>query len=172
MIAQFALKLLPSAVVAVIVAQPGAMAVTKPFEVTVAILLSFDDQTTDLSVALLGETVAVSWIVWSRYIVADVLFSEIDVAICLTVTLHIAVRLVPSDVFAVITASPVDFAVTKPVEDTIATLGLLDVHVTEGLDVVVGRTVTVSCNVLPVYKVASVSLSEMEVAYCLTVTTH
>lgn len=151
-----ALKLLPSAVVAVIVALPVAIAVTRPVDDTVAILLSLEDHTTDLSVALDGETVAVSWTVWSKYNVADVLLSEIDVANRFTVTLQVALRLVPSDVFAVITALPVDFAVTKPVEDTVATLVLLEVHVTAGLDVVLGRTVAVSCKVLPVYIVASV----------------
>ena len=114
-----ALRLLPSAVVALIVALPGAIAVTKPVDVTVAILLSLDDQTTDLSVALLGETVAVSWTVWFRYNVAEDLFNEIDVANRLTVILQLALRLEPSDVVAVIIALPVDFAVTKPVDDTV-----------------------------------------------------
>ena len=145
-----ALRLLPSAVVALIVALPGAIAVTKPVEVTVAILLSLDDQTTDLSVALLGETVAVSWAVLFRYNVAEDLFNEIDVANRLTVILQLALRLEPSDVIAVIIALPVDFAVTKPVDDTIATLVLFELHVTEGLNVDVGKTVAVNCKVLPV----------------------
>ena len=171
-ISQVALKSLPSAVVAVIVAFPGAIAVTKPLDDTLAILLSLEDHKTDLSVALLGETVAVSWTVWSRYNVADVLLSDIDVANRFTVMLHVALRLVPSDVFAVMTALPVDFAITKPVEDTVATLVLLELHDTDGLEVVLGRTVAVNCNVLSVYIIASDSLSEMEVASCLTVTTH
>ena len=139
-----ALKLLPSAVVAVIVALPVAIAVTKPVDDTVAMQLSLEVQTTDLSVALVGETVAVSWTVWSRYNVADVLLSEIDVANRFTVTPHVALRFVPSVVLAVITALPVDFAVTKPVDETVATLVLLELHVTDGLDVVLGRTVAVS----------------------------
>ena len=60
MISHVVLKLLPSAVVAVIVALPVAIAVTRPVDDTVAMLLSLDVQTTDLSVALDGETVAVS----------------------------------------------------------------------------------------------------------------
>ena len=60
MISHVALKLLPSAVVAVIVAFPVVIAVTRPVDDTVATLLSLDVQTTDLSVALDGETVAVS----------------------------------------------------------------------------------------------------------------
>lgn len=103
---------------------------------------------------------------------ADVLLSDIDVANRLTVTLQEALRLVPSAVFAVMTAVPVDLAVTKPVEDTVATLVLLELQVTDGLEVVVGKTVAVSCNVFPVHMVTSVSLSEMDVAYCLTVTMH
>ena len=126
---------------------PGEIAVTRPVDDTVAMQLSLDDQTTDLFVALEGETVAVSWTVWSKYNVADVLLSEMDVANRFTVTLHVALRFVPSDVFAVITALPVDLAVTKPVEDTVATLVLLELHVTAGLDVVLGRTVAVSCKV-------------------------
>lgn len=55
-----ALRLLPSVVVAVMTALPGAIAVTQPVEVTAATLLSLEDHRTDLSVALLGETVAVS----------------------------------------------------------------------------------------------------------------
>ena len=66
------------------------------------------------------------------YIVALVWLSEIDVAYCFTVTEHCALRFVPSVVFAVITAVPVEFAVTTPVDDTVATLVLLEVQVTEG----------------------------------------
>ena len=95
---------------------------------------------------------------------ADVLLSEIDVANRLTVTLHVALRFVPSDVFAVITALPADFAVTKPVDDTVATPVLLELHVTDGLEVVFGKTVADSWNVLPVLMDISVSLSDMDVA--------
>ena len=51
-IAHVALKLLPSAVVAVMIAWPGAIAVTKPVEETVAMLLSLEDHETDLSEVL------------------------------------------------------------------------------------------------------------------------
>ncbi len=91
---------------------------------------------------------------------------------CLTVTEQDALKLLPSAVLAVIVALPVDFAVTKPVEETVATLVLLEVHVTDGLDVVLGITVAASCNVFPVHMVTFVSLSEMDVAYCFTVTIH
>ena len=72
------------------------------------------------------------------------MLSDMDVASCLTVTSQVALRFEPSVVFAVMTTLPVDFAVTKPVEDTVATLVLLEVHVTEGLDVVLGKTVAES----------------------------
>ena len=49
-----ALKLLPSVVVAVIVAVPLALAVTSPLLLTVATFVLLDFQVTDLLVALLG----------------------------------------------------------------------------------------------------------------------
>ena len=98
------------------------------------------------------------------YIVALVWLSEIEVAYCFTVTKHCALRFVPSVVFAVITAVPVDFAVTTPEDDTVATLVLLELHVTDGFEVVLGKTVAFNWNVLPVLIVTSVSLSEMDVA--------
>ena len=82
--------------------------------------------------------------------VALVLLSDMEVASCLTVTLQLALRFEPSAVFAVMIALPVDFAVTKPVDETVATLVLLDAQVTDGLEVVLGETVAVSCKVLPV----------------------
>ena len=48
------------------------------------------------------------------------------------------------------TTSPVDFAETKPVDETVAILVLLDVHVIDGFDVVLGNTVAFNCNVFPV----------------------
>ena len=55
-----ALKLLPSVVVAVIIALPSEIAVTKPLLSTVAIELLFVDHTTALFVVLSGNMVAVS----------------------------------------------------------------------------------------------------------------
>ena len=49
----------PSLVLTVIVADPAAIAVTKPEDETVATEVLFDDQVTDLFVAFEGETVAV-----------------------------------------------------------------------------------------------------------------
>ena len=52
--------LLPSAVVTVIVAEPGPLAVTKPLLLTVATEVLLDFQVTALLLVLLGVTVAVS----------------------------------------------------------------------------------------------------------------
>ena len=73
--------LLPSAVVTVIVAVPGPLAVTKPLVLTVATEVLLDFHVTDLLLVLLGVTVAVSCSVWPVFNVADVLFSETPVAI-------------------------------------------------------------------------------------------
>ncbi len=75
---------------------------------------------------------------------------------CLTNSEQVALRLLPSVVVAVMIALPGETAVTRPSLLTVATDVLLEVHVTAGLDVVLGRTVAVSCKVLPVYIVASV----------------
>ncbi len=58
------------------------------------------------------------------------LFSEMDVANCFTVTLHEALRLLPSVVVAVIVAVPAETAVTLPLLFTVATDVLLDFHET------------------------------------------
>ena len=62
----------PLFVVTVIVALPAALAVTTPEEDTLATLVLFDDQVTDLSVALDGVTVAVSVRVVPVFIVSEV----------------------------------------------------------------------------------------------------
>jgi hypothetical protein len=147
---QVALRLEPSEVFAVMTALPVDFAVTKPADDTVATLVLLEVQVTDGLDVVLGNTVAFNCNVLPVYIVASVSLSEIDVASCLTVTLQLALRLEPSAVFAVMIALPVDFAVTKPVDETVATLVLLEVQVTEGLEVVLGETVAVSCKVLPV----------------------
>ena len=62
----------PSLVITVIVADPAAFAVTRPEEDTVATEVLLDDQVTDLSVALDGETVAVRVLVLPTFIVNEV----------------------------------------------------------------------------------------------------
>ena len=68
----------------------------------------------------------------------------------LTVTAQVAVLLEPSDVvavLAVIVAVPLDTAVTRPFASTVATDGLLLLHVTLLLVAFSGVTVAVSCSV-------------------------
>ena len=70
----------------------------------------------------------------------------------LTVTAQVAVLLEPSDVvavLAVIVAVPLDTAVTRPFASTVATDGLLLLHITLLSVALSGVTVAVSCKVWP-----------------------
>ena len=62
------------------VADPGALAVTKPLLLTVATVVLLDFQVTFLLLVLLGVTVAVSCSVCPVFSVAEVLLSETPVA--------------------------------------------------------------------------------------------
>ena len=64
--------------------------------------------------------------------------------------------MLPSSVLTVMVAEPVDFGVTNPFEETVATDGLLELHETVLSVVALGRTVAMSCKVLPIYRVADV----------------
>ena len=64
----------PSVVITVIVAVPAAFAVTTPLEDTVATVVLLEDHVTDLSVAFVGNTVAVKVSVSPTVIDIDVLF--------------------------------------------------------------------------------------------------
>ena len=77
---QLALKLVPSVVVAVMVAVPRLLAVTRPLLLTVATLVLLELQVTVELLALLGDTVAVNRSVSPLLIVADVLLRLIPVA--------------------------------------------------------------------------------------------
>ena len=102
-----ALRLLPSAVVAVMVAVPTALAVTTPVLDTVATEVLELLHITLLLVAVDGVTVAVRVTVSFALSDAVVLFKEIPVAaVATTVTLQVALRLLPSVVVAVISAVP------------------------------------------------------------------
>ena len=70
--------------------------------------------------------------------VTSVSLSEMDVAYCFTVTTHCAVRLLPSSVFTVMVAVPVDCGVTIPSDDTVATAVLLELHETDLSEVELG----------------------------------
>lgn len=150
----------PSLVVTVIVAVPAALAVTKPEEETVATDVLFEDHTTDLSVALLGVTVATSVWVSPTVIVIDDSLSSTPVTETVgaeTVTTQ-AAFLPPSLVVAVIVAVPADLAVTKPEEETVATEVLLDDQVTDLFVALEGVTVAVSVWVSPTVMDRDVSL--------------
>ena len=104
---QVADKFEPSAVVAVIIASPTAIAVTRPFSSTVA-TASFDEsQKTVLSVVYTGSTVAVNSAVCVTSRLISLLSRVIDSAcVATTVTLHEADKFEPSVVVAVIIQFP------------------------------------------------------------------
>ena len=138
--------LFPSFVLTVIVAEPAALAVTKPEEETVATEVLLEDQVTDLSVALDGVTVAVSVCVSPTVIESDVLLrlTPVTATFCAwTVTEHVAV-LPPSFVVTEIVVEPAALAVTTPEDDTVATDVLLEDQVTDLSVAFEGVTVAVS----------------------------
>ena len=139
---------------AVIVALPIATAVTLPFSSTVAMLLSDEVHTTVLSVALSGETVAVSCSFAPIRSSISVLLKVTAVAsMGSTVTLHSAFTL-PQ--LAVIVALPIATAVTLPFSSTVAMLLSDEVHTTVLSVVLSGETVAVSCSFAPIRSSISV----------------
>ena len=141
---QLALKLVPSVVVAVMVAFPQLLAVTRPSLLTVATLVLLELQVTFAFVTLLGNTVAVSCRVSPLLMVAEVLFSVIPVASWLTVILQFALRFEPSVVVAVIVTVPRLLAVTSPLLLTVAIFVSLELHVTAELLTLLGDTEAVN----------------------------
>ena len=150
--AQVAVLLEPSAALAVMVALPLDTAVTNPVLLTVATAVLLLLHITLLSVAFSGVTVAVSCKVWPRLVNdAVVLLRVIPVTgtDIFTVTAQVAVLLEPSAVVAVIVVLPLDTAVTRPFASTVATDGLLLLHITLLSVELSGVTVAVSCKVWP-----------------------
>ncbi len=144
----------PSVVVQVIVAEPAALAVTVPSEATVATDVLLEVHVTPVLVALLGETVGVRRYVSPAVNDNDVGDTETPVTATValvTVTVQVAV-LPPSSVRTVIVAEPAAFAVTTPLDETVATVVLLDDHVTALLVALEGETVAVSVPVVPAVK--------------------
>ena len=94
------------------VVMPFDTAVTSPFWSTVATEVSLDDQVTVLSLAVLGEIVAVncSWAPSAKD--SEVLFSVIPVTAVVTVTVQEEVF--PFSALTVIVAVPFPMADTKP----------------------------------------------------------
>ena len=156
---------LPLPVVAVIVAVPLPTAVTLPFA-TVATDWAELVHVTDLSVALLGKTVAVSVSLSPISKVRAVLLSDTEVtsmisgAGSLTVTVQVA--LFPLLVAAVTVAVPLPTAVTLP-SATVATDCMELVHVTDLSVALLGKTVAVSVSLSPTSNVKEVLLNDTEV---------
>ena len=122
----------PSEVVQVIVADPAALAVTVPSDATVATDLLLEVHETAVFVALLGEIDGVNLYVCPM--LNDNTVGETETLVTctvalLTVTVHVAV-LPPSSVRTVIVAEPAAFAVTTPLDETVATEVLFDDQVT------------------------------------------
>ena len=141
------------------VAVPAAFPVTVP-PLTVATLVLLLLQVTVLSVALLGEMVAVSLYVFPTSIVVLVVFRLIPVTATVgffTVTLQVAV--LPLPVFAVMVAVPTAFPLTVP-PLTIATLVLLLLQVTVLSVALLGLMVAVSLAVFP-FSIVTLLLSNV-----------
>jgi ethanolamine utilization microcompartment shell protein EutS len=133
--------LLPSVVVAVMVAVPADTGVTKPVAgSTFATELLSLLQLTALFEALVGVMVAVKSAGVSLTFIVKVLgFTVILATGTTTFTVQVADKLLPSVVVAFIIAVPADTAVTKPVaESTVATLGLLLVQFKVWLSALIG----------------------------------
>src|SRR5205809_746366 len=139
--------------VAVIVAVPAVTPLTSPLPVTVATAVLLDAQATVRPVSVLPLAslgVAVSWTVWPVDTEADAGVTATEATgTCTTVMAE--GPLCPSEV-AVIVAAPASFAVTSPLELTVAAAVLLDVQVTTRPDSgfpAASLGVAVSCTVLP-----------------------
>ena len=173
-----ALMLLPSVALAVIVAVPLPFDVTTPLLLTVATLVLLLVQVSFLLAALLGVTVAVSvCVVLSAVKVSEVLLREMPSTGIVTVTVHVALMLLPSLALAVIVAVPLPFAVTTPRLlmrlVTVATSGLLLVHSRFLLAALLGVTVAVSVSLLSMAeKFSEVLLREIPTTGMPTVTVH
>ena len=123
---------------AVMMARPMPLAVTRPSEETVATLRLSLLQVTLLSA---GVTLAVSCQVLSRSRVREVLLREMEVS-PVTVTSHSALK-PPSWVVTVTVASPADLAVIRP-PSTVTTVGSLERQVSAWLVALSGETSAVS----------------------------
>jgi hypothetical protein len=114
----------PSSVVTVMTDIPTVIAVTVPFESTIATPVLELDQVTFLFVAFEGDTVAVRVSVPPINRVSEVLFKLTpDTEIGITVTVQEAV-FPPSSVVAIMVAELTPVAITLPFESTVATFVL------------------------------------------------
>jgi hypothetical protein len=145
--------LLPSVVVTVIVAFPAAMPETTPLDDTVAMPAALLLHVTALFVALVGATVAVSVSVPPIVRLVDDLFKvtlvteTVEPPSFVTETAQVAV-LLPSTVVAVIAVLPVLMPIITPF-DTIATSGMLLLHVTSLFAAFTGKMVALRVSYPP-----------------------
>ena len=167
--------MVPSVVVAVIVAVPELRGLTTPSLLTVATVVLLLVHATPLFMALSGKTVAVRVALVELYTSLkdnDVLSSETPVAPIVTVTAHDALKLVPSVVVAVTVALPFALGVTMPFSSTVTTAVLLLLQATLLLDTLSGAMLAVSCcGSFKEMKDREVSFNDMPVA-TFTVTIH
>lgn len=133
----------PSVALTVITAVPLDLAVTLPSCVTVATALLLEDQASVLLLAS-EETIAVSCADCPSLRVISVSFKTIPETNLTTFTVQDAETFEPSVDFAVITAVPLDIAVTFPFWLTVATVSSLLVHERVLLFARSGVTVAVS----------------------------
>ena len=140
-------------------AVPADLPVTTPLEDTVATFSSLDFHVTVLSVAVEGETVAVSVSVEPVLIETLVVFNvTLSGFIGFTVTMQVAFA--PFDKEAVIVVVPAFKADIIPFE-TVATFLLLESHVTVLFVTDEGETVAVSVSVPPTFSVMPVLFNDI-----------
>ncbi len=156
--------------VAVIVASPTLIAVTRPLASTVAIASSSDDQVTVLSVAFSGRISGTKVTVPPAVsVTASGLMVKLSTGVGRTVTLHVAV--IPPHV-AVMVTSPTDTPVTTPFSSTVAISLSAELHVTILSVVFSGRMVAVSVTLSPTLIWALFSISRLSISTGLTFTVH
>ncbi|OQB00076.1 MAG: hypothetical protein BWY22_00187 [Bacteroidetes bacterium ADurb.Bin217] len=134
--------------VTVIVHVPIATELITPPD-TVATDELLDAHVTDLLVAFVGSTVAVT-VVLSPNVKVTSVWSTVIPVTGVAITLIVAVpTTVPSAtlVAVIVTGLPIATPVTRPEVETLATAALLDVHVTVLLFVSAGKTVSDNCTV-------------------------
>jgi hypothetical protein len=151
---------------------PSVFAVITPSEEIEATLLSEEDHSTAVLLAVVGVAVAVIVLVSPTHREAVVSLRAISVTCCLTVTSHVDFVPYPSAAVQVIMQVPSPFAVITPSEETVATLSSEEDHSTDVLLAVVGKAVAVIVFVSPTHREAVVSLRAISVTCCFTVTSH
>ena len=156
--------LLPSCVVAVIVAVPLETAVTTPLSETVATLEFDDDQERAWSVAFTGVIVAVKVVVPPILVKVSVTGSVTLVTkiFAVTVTMQLSDLLLPSVEVAVMVAFPLETAVTTPLAETVATAAFEEDQASVLFVALPGATIAVNTVVAPI--VGMVVVAGMEIA--------